>query len=156
MKLNFLVLPIFAILIILGACAKSIDEAESVIRQYDAALIKAYASGDTASLKNIAGEKEVRKVDTLVEYKRIGGLALESELLGLTIDSKVKTADDAMTVTTTERWKYFDRSLKPGTPPGKTVEAEMKLKYFLKKEGGAWQVEKVEGISTKSLDGTKK
>ena len=29
----------------------------------------------------------------------------------------------------------------------------MKLKYFLKKESGTWKVEKVEGISTKKLEG---
>ena len=82
----------------------------------------------------------------------IAGLVLESQLLSLTTDSCNKTGDDAMQATTTERWSYFDRSLKVGGAPGKTIESEMKLKYFLKKESGVWKVEKVEGISQKTLD----
>ena len=143
---------VFFLPVTFGACTDSNREAEAVIRKYNAALIKAFASADTAPLKGIAGEKEIRKVGTLMDYKRTAGLVLESELVSLKMDSNTKTADDAMSATTTERWKYFDRSLKPGIPPGKTVEAEMKLKYFLKKESGVWKVEKLEGISSTTLE----
>jgi hypothetical protein len=151
MKLNTLVLSICSTVIVLGACSRGIDESESVVRKYNAALIRAFASGDTAPLNSIAGEREVRKVGTLMDFKRNAGLVLESELLNLTVNSYTGTADNASTVTTTERWRYFDRSLKPGIPQGKTIKAEMKLKYFLKKESGVWKVEKVEGISTKNV-----
>ena len=151
--MKFLFLPFFLCLI--AACSDPKGEAETVVRRYDAALIKAFASGSTAPLKDIAGEKEFRKIGTLVEYKGIAGVVLESQLLGLSVDSFSKTGDDEMTASTTERWKYFDRPLKPGGAPGKTIDSEMKLKYFLKREGGVWKVEKVEGISHKTLNETK-
>jgi hypothetical protein len=150
MRLKLFTPPV--VLLLLAACSNPKGEAEAVIRQYDQALIKAFGSGNPAPLKDIAGEKELRKVGTLIDYKGTAGLVLESQLLNLSMDSCSKTGDDAMTATSTERWSYFDRPQKAGAAPGKTVESEMKLKYFLKKENGVWKVEKVEGISQKTLD----
>lgn len=151
MRFHVLALPLLSF-ILLACSSKPSTEAESVIRQYDAALIKAFAAGDNAALKGLVGEKEFKKVGTLIDYKRTGGLALQSEMLGLSMDSCDKTADDAITATTTERWRYFDRPLKPGAAPGKTVQSEMKLRYFLQKESGSWKVIRVEGISNRVLN----
>jgi len=150
MRLKLIALCLLSLLV--AACTDPKGEAESVIRRYDAALIKAFGSGSSDPLKDVVGKKELRKIGTLIEYKGIAGLVLESQLLSLATDSCSKTGDDAMEATTTERWKYFDRSIKVGGAPGKTIESEMKLKYFLKREGGAWKVDKVEGISQKTLD----
>ena len=155
MKKPNLLLSLFVASLLLAACSNPASVAESVIRQYDAALIKAFASGNASPLKDIAGDKEARKVGTLIDYKTTGGVVLESKLLELRMDSCQKTADDAMTAATTERWSYFDRPLKPGAEPGKTNDAEMKLRYFLKNEGGSWKVVKVEGISTTKLNSGK-
>ncbi len=151
MKRVFALLPLAILSFMLAGCSKPGAVAETAIREYDAALIKAFGSGDPAPLKAVAGEKEARKVGTLIDYKTVGGLVLESKLLALKMDSVDTTADDAITATTTESWSYFDRPLKPGAAPGKVVESEMKLRYFLKKEAGVWKVAKVEGISMKNL-----
>lgn len=57
-----------------------------------------------------------------------------------------------MTVEPRERWRYYDRPIKPGTPPGKVFVADMTLRYTFGRVAGAWKVGKVKALGTKYIE----
>lgn len=146
MKCSLAVLLLFAGL---AGCSGPCADAEKLVRAYNEASINAYRTGDVTRLSLIADEKELRKIKVLLDIKRREGLVLESEMKSLEVTSCTQPAQDSMTVETRERWRYFDRPIKPGIPAGKVFMADMELTYMFRRMSGAWKVGQVKAVSTR-------
>lgn len=115
-------------------------EAESAIRAYNEALIVAYRTNDPGGLEKVAGENEVRKLVALIDLKRQGSLALESRLEEFEVIAAESAGEELTIVRTRERWRYWDRALRPGMSPGPVFLADMWMTWELGREKGAWKV----------------
>ncbi len=135
-------LCLIAVLVVCSACHTASD-AERIVRDYNEVLITAYRTGNTSKLAEVAGEKEVRIVRTLIDTKRAAGLVLESALESLSVNGVTAGGADDMTIETRERWRYHDRSLEQVRAPEKRLVAEMTMRYDCRRIGGKWKVEKV-------------
>ena len=133
-----------------AACARPERDAAAAVRRYDDALVRAYRRADAAGLAEVATADEVRRVTALIDLKSAARLVLESEIAAFQVDrAAADPSGTAIAVETTERWRYFDRHLVPGEPPGPTFESDMKMRYDLVREGGAWKVRSVTTISNR-------
>jgi hypothetical protein len=136
-----------------AACRDRADaEAERAVRDYDEALVQAFRASDARPLRAVALEEEANRVVVLVDLKRSNGIVLESTLERLEVTGTLRTGAGGRTVETVERWRYFDRPLAPGRPPGTVFVAEMRMRYELAREEGRWKVERVRTLSSKYLE----
>ncbi len=138
--------------LLLAACQGASSEAARAVRAYDDALVRAYARGDASPLANLATEKEMGRVQVLLDLKTAGKLVLESKIESFEVTSASASGDTA-TVETRERWRYHDRHTKPGEPNGPDFVADMKMRYQLVRDGGRWKVESVATLSNEYLEG---
>ncbi|HSN91983.1 MAG TPA: hypothetical protein VLS93_12205 [Anaeromyxobacteraceae bacterium] len=137
----------------LAACGDPArGEAERAVRAYNDAAIVAYRTREIGPLREVATEKEWGKVVVLVDLKTSNGVVLESELSSLEVTSASRPSPDRLEVATRERWRYFDRPLRPGRSPGPSFVAEMAMQYLLVREGGRWKVERVWTLSNEILE----
>jgi hypothetical protein len=135
------------------ACRGGADgEAARAVRDYDAALVRAFGASDARPMRGVALEKEANRVSILVDLKRSNGIVLESTLERLEITGTSRAGADGRAVETVERWRYFDRPLAPGRPPGTVFVAEMRMRYQLAREEGRWKVESVRTLSSEYLE----
>lgn len=155
MKSNPLLLfSLLLSIILLSACADTTrEDVVNVIRDYNNAAIEAYRTETAKPLLAYADEKEVNKVQVLVDLKTSNKLILESELLKLEVISSTRAADGRYSVRTKERWKYFDRPLRVGTAPGTVFIADIYLEYILQPAGSSWKIQKVKAEKTEYLQG---
>lgn len=137
----------------LAACSRGERELGSAIRAYDDELVRAYRTGDTSRLARFAGAKEAAKVRVLVDLKSASRLVLESTLEAFEVVRVERGASpDAASVETRERWRYTDRHLDPGEPPGPTFVSEMTMRYALVREGGGWKVHEVTTLESRRAE----
>lgn len=144
-----------ALAVLAAACGRGGGEraeAERAIRAYDDAIVVAYRSGDLAGLRETATEREWRKVVALVDLKRESRVVLESELQALEVTGVERRGADRLVARTRERWRYHDRPLEPGKPPGTVFVADMALEYELAREGGRWRTDLVRTLSNEFLE----
>jgi hypothetical protein len=140
-----------AVVATLVACARRPDpELARAVRDYDDALVRAFATSDAAGLARVAGKKEADRVRILVDLKRSAKLALESTIEDFEV-TRVETRGDTATVETRERWRYHDRGLAPGAPSGPELVSQMTMRYALIREGGRWKVESAATLSNAYL-----
>ncbi len=142
------ILTLVLLLQIISCSDSSESSALKLINAYNRASIQAYRTSDFSALKDVAGDKELRIISVLVETRRNAGLVLESTLEELKVTSVKSSGQHGMIVETKERWRYHDRSLSPGKPPGKVIIADMTMRYECSKESGNWKVMKVTTIPT--------
>ena len=136
-----------------AACRDGADaEVERAVRDYDEALVQAFRAGDARTVRAFALEKEANRVVVLVDLKRSNGIVLESTLERLEVTGTSRTGPGGRTVETVERWRYFDRPLAPGRPPGTVFVAEMRMRYELAREEDRWKVESVRTLSSEYLE----
>ena len=126
--------------------------AERAVRAYDEALAEAYRMSDASRLKDAAGEKEVGRVQVLIDLKRSSALVLESRIESLTVTHVRAVGPDGLEVRTRERWRYHDRPTRPGRPPGPVFVAEMEMEWDLARVRGTWRVEKGRTLSSTYLE----
>lgn len=141
-----------ALLLLLAACPSDRREAERAVRAYNEAAILAYRTRDFGPLKKVATEKEWGRVVVLVDLKSSNRLVLESELQALEVEGVQRPGPDAMTVTTRERWRYFDRPLDPGKPRGTVFVADMRLEYQFVRSAEGWRLDKARTLSADYLE----
>jgi hypothetical protein len=127
------------------------QQLKQVIVEYNRAVIAAYQSGTAKGLINCAAEKEVNKVQVLIDVKSGNGLVLESELQNIELLSFTAISPDDYKVRTKERWKYFDRALKAGSTGGSIFIADMYLEYSIRKDHNKWKVMSVKAENTEYL-----
>jgi hypothetical protein len=129
---------------LLAACAACTSpaarEGEAAVRRYNEVAIAAYRANDPSRLREVATAREARKVFALVDLKKASEVVLESTLLRLSVKGIERISDERMTVETEERWRYHDRPLQPGVPPGSELLADMHVRYDVFREDGAWKV----------------
>ncbi len=139
-----------------AACRDRADaeaaRAVRAVRDYDEALVQAFRASDARPLRAVALEAEANRVVVLVDLKRSNGIVLESTLERLEVTGTLRTGAGGRTVETVERWRYFDRPLAPGRPPGTVFVAEMRMRYELAREEGRWKVERVRTLSSEYLE----
>lgn len=116
-------------------------EGERAVRSYCEALVIAYRTSDAGAVRSKTTEREWSKLFTLIDLKRAAGLVLESELESLSVTAVEQSSPDVLTVAATERWRYFDRPVELGRPPGPEFVVEMDLVYSFVREGGAWKMD---------------
>ena len=126
--------------------------AESAVRAYDETLAEAYRMSDASRLRDVAGEKEVGRVQVLIDLKRASSLVLESSLETLEIREVRAAGSDGLVVRARERWHYHDRPTRPGLAPGPVFVAEMEMEWDLARTWGKWRVEKGKTLSTTYLE----
>jgi len=126
--------------------------AERVVRAYDEALAEAYRMSDASRLSQVAGEREVGRVQVLIDLKRSSSLVLEPRLESLTLTAVRAVGPDGLVVKTRERWRYHDRPTRPGRPPGAVFVAEMEMEWELARARGTWRVEKGRTLSSTYLE----
>ena len=132
------------------ACTRS-DDPLRIVRAYNDAVILAHQTGDISKLGDVAGEREARVVGVLVNTKRGAGLVLEATLERIEVQSSARTGPDSLLIDTTEKWRYYDRPLKPGSSPGQTIEAAMKVQYECERRVSIWKVMKVKVLENTFL-----
>ncbi len=123
-----------------ASCTSPAEEAEKAVRAYNKALVLAYRTGDMTELEKFAGDNEVRKIRVLMDLKRSQGMVLESTLESLKVVSSQTSGTDSILVETKERWRYQDRMVQPGKPPGQLFVSEMNMEYTCEKESDQWKV----------------
>lgn len=146
------VLEVAAIAAAVAGCNADRREAERAVRRYNDAAILAYRTRDFAPLREAATEKEWGKVVVLVDLKTAAGLVLESELEELEVTRAEKPSPDLLKVATRERWRYHDRPLRPGRPPGAVFVANMALEYDFVRQDGRWKLEAARTLSNEYLE----
>lgn len=116
-------------------------EGEQAVRNYCEALVIAYRTSDPGAVRSATTEKEWTKLVTLIDTKRAAGLVLESELESLAVTDVEQPGPGVLTVAATERWRYFDRPVELGKPPGTEFVVEMDLVYSFVDEDGIWKMD---------------
>lgn len=131
----------------LAGCDRPDPELARAVREYDEALMAAYAASDPSGLERVATREEADRVRILIDIKAAAKLQLDSRLEELEV---VRTAarGDVATVETRERWRYHDRPLTPGRAPGPELVSRMTMRYALLREGGRWKVASVATLSS--------
>lgn len=117
------------------------NEGEHAVRAYCEALVIAYRTSDPNAVRPVTTEREWSKIFTLIDLKRAAGLVLESELESLSVTAVEQSNPGVLTVAATERWRYFDRPIELGRPPGTEFVVEMDLVYSFVDEGGMWKMD---------------
>lgn len=127
----------------LAGCARGKDfrEAEAAVKAYNLALIEAYNASDPRRMESVATAKECRKIWALIDLKRAAGLVLENTLESSEVLSVRKVGPNDMAVETRERWRYFDRPLRPGVSAGPVFVADMRMRYEFVRDGKAWKMD---------------
>lgn len=121
-------------------------QAQEAVRSYNDALILAYRTSDPTPVRDVATDKELRKLTVLIDLKRAANLVLESKLEKLAVTSVEEPNPGVMIVGTEERWRYFDRPLKPGAPPGQEFVARMRLDYTFVAVDGGWRMDQAKTV----------
>ena len=67
-----------AVPLALAACAGRQTELERAVREYDDALVRAYATADPSLLAAVAPDEEAVRVRVLIDLKSEAGVVLES------------------------------------------------------------------------------
>jgi hypothetical protein len=136
----------------LAACSSPGREAARAVREYDDEIVRAYRSGDASRMTRVAAAKEAERVQVLIDLKSASKLVLESTLEQLEVTGvHAPLGAGAAKVETKERWRYFDRHLRPGEAPGPTFESDMAMRYDLVWEDGRWKVRDVSTLSNEYL-----
>ena len=142
-----------ALLLLFAACQGSTAELGKAVREYDDALVRAYAVADASTLASVATAKEMGRVQVLVDLKSNGKLVLEAKVESFEV-TRASASGETGTVETRERWRYHDRHLRPGEAQGPDFVADMAMRYELVREGGRWRVASVSTISNEYLEPT--
>jgi len=135
----------------LTACHREERAAVAAVRAYDEAVIAAYRGNDISAMRELATGEELDRLTVLLGLKRASRLTMMAELQRFET-RKVEAGRGTATVTTEERWRYFDRPDDPTLPSGDTFLADMVLEYSLVKDGGAWKVRKARTLSSHYLE----
>lgn len=142
-----------ACLLALAACGGRAGDAAQAVRDYDAALVRAFRMSDPSRMTEVATQKEADRIRVIADLKAASRLVLESTLERLDVrSSEVAAGGQRATVETAERWRYFDRALSPGRSPGPAIVSEMRMRYDLVWEGGRWKVAQVTTVSNEILE----
>ncbi|MHB0968491.1 MAG: hypothetical protein ACYC7A_08895 [Thermoanaerobaculia bacterium] len=136
----------------LAACNRETAAIRKAVPAYNDALISAFRTGDLEGIRRTAGAEEAKKIEALVDLKRAGGFVLESELTSFAIDAIDRVGPDGANVRTSETWRYHDRALTPGTPPGTKFVARMTMQYSMERRDGHWYVTQVRTLTNEFLE----
>lgn len=137
-----------------AACGGGVSnrEAAALVRRYNAALIAAYRQNDASPMDAVATSGETKRIFVLVELKRSNDIVLESDLESLEVTSVERQGPGGLTVETRERWRYFDRPLAPGRPPGTVFVCATALRYEFLRQKGEWKMDRARTLSNEYLE----
>lgn len=133
----------------LAGCEGSVSErqAERLVRAYDEGLVSAYRQRSVEPVKDLVTMKEMKKLIVLIDLKASNRVVLESSLEALAVRSVRLKDPGRLEVETEERWRYFDRPLDPGRPPGQVFVADMAMRYEFVRENGRWKMDQGRTLS---------
>ncbi len=122
---------------------KDTDAAGAVMaaRNYNKALIMAYASNDVGLVGRYATDRELNKVRHLIDGFVAQRLRMEAELRSLRIEKIERWGPDNVVVTTSERWRYRRVFTDTGKEQKPLTEIDYHLRYnMVREKGPAWRV----------------
>jgi hypothetical protein len=138
--------------VLVSSCGGIEAEADGALRAYNEALVLAYRTSDPTVLADVASERELQKVWVLIDLKKSNRLVLESTLEALEVTAAESCGTGCMVARTRERWRYYDRPLDPGRPPGTVFVVDTTLRYELVRREGRWEVAKGETLTNDYLE----
>lgn len=120
-------------------------ELKIVVARYNSALAEAYGRQSFGSLRDAAVEREVKKIEVIINAYLQAEQVMEAELHRVDFKS-VKIEEDRADVKTSEDWKYMWVNSKTGAEVEPPKDIHYELLYRLVKKDGRWLVEKVEEV----------
>lgn len=128
----------------LGGCRGLPDEqAEALVRRYDAKLIEAYRLGDERIVEGLVGDEEAKKILGLIGVKSDMGITLDATLTELRFAGVERPRGGDVHVLTEERWHYRDRRIGSGETVGQESDDHYFMRYVLRKQKESWVVASV-------------
>ncbi len=122
-------------------------EVKNVIIAYNAMLMKAHAELKPGLMQNLAGEREVSRIDNYMAYLLKNQRSLHGEVKEIEIKD-VKITGDAAAASVSERWVYRYADPVTRAPVTATYDVRYGNTYFLKKVAGRWIVDDIESRET--------
>ncbi len=111
------------------------------VRGYNKALIAAYSRNEIDPLREYAGEKELGKVQHLIEGFAAQGLLMEADLKRMRVQKIERWGRDNVVVSTMERWRYRRVYVKTGIEQKQWTEIDYHMMYTMTREDGrTWKV----------------
>lgn len=143
--------PFLLFFIFIIGCAAPLQDPEAqlletAIRRYNRALVDAYRELSVDPLQGIASEREVGKVNMILNGFRAKNQYMEAELKKVEVKEVKRKSGDSVDVETKELWRYRHMDKKTGQEIKPWTEADYKLIYQLVKSEGNWIVGSVEFI----------
>jgi len=133
--------------VLLAGCwqseADKADEAASIaaaLEEYLPVLGEAYAGGDIETLRPYTAEKELARIQALVQNLVDQGRYLAPEFHSLTIEGTHTWNNSNAFVSTLEVWTVRMHALGSGEMLAEDVEESYRVKYQLKRDQNGWRV----------------
>ncbi|HHL40000.1 MAG TPA: hypothetical protein ENJ37_05795 [Deltaproteobacteria bacterium] len=122
------------------------DEAvKSAVLRYTQGIIKAYRDLDPEILASVTSQRQLTKVDIVVQSFLQADRVMDSELLSLDF-KEIEGDGSSRRVRTVEKWRYKWVNVKSGDLVEGPREVRYEISYTLAREGESWIVEDVEII----------
>lgn len=116
-------------------------EVRRVVTRYCVLLAEGLETLRPEIISEVAGLEEVSRVGSYATHLWGNNILLESELLELEV-LRVDSAEDTMTASVSERWRFHERDRKSGKPLGDPWEEVQELDYTLVRREGELIVER--------------
>ncbi len=131
----------------LAACgssaAREAEDAASIASSLEAylpVLGQVYLDGDVETLRPYAAEKELARIQALVQNLVDQGRYLAPEFQRLTVEGTSTWNNSNAFVTTLEVWNVRMHALGSGELLAEDVDETYRVKYQLKRHNGGWRV----------------
>lgn len=133
-------------------CSKPLKDPElkkagDVILGYNSALIECYILQDTSSLKDLATDVEIGKVEMVIAGHKQNGWKMRSRLKKIQFLKGKLPSPNWAEIETREFWEYYNEDIKNGKLIGEKKKAEMHMKYQLLNFHGKWYVAITEALN---------
>ena len=113
---------------------------EDTVRRYNNALMEAYKSGDFSALRDVATEREYRKVMVYIQSYTSEGEKIVSELKVLKVKGIRKKSPNKAEVLTKERWTYSRIDHRTGKTLVPETIYEYEIQYNVTRENNSWKI----------------
>jgi hypothetical protein len=135
------------LLALLAGCGPSAERAaadrqaiESLLADYSARMIRAYETGDTGPLAEVATGREITRVGVRIREMSEQGRALRPRLVRLVVESVEASSATGATTTTIESWDLTLVALGSELTIAESKGQENRVVYSLLRERGRWWV----------------
>lgn len=112
----------------------------AMLEEYLPVLGRVYTDGDVEALRPYAAEKELARIEALVQNLVDQGRYLAPDFKELTVEETHTWNNSNAFVTTLEVWDVRMHALGSGEQLAEDVGKRYRVKYQLKRDGASWRV----------------